>query len=282
MIYLLLNIVLSSFFILCIKWLQTRREDIVNVGMVNYVVAASVSSLLLFDAGQTAYSWSSILTGICNGVCYFVAYFVLIRMVGWQGAANIAVVTRLSIVLPIVAGIAIWGERPGVMQSLGIGLACVGLVLIGRRASEPSVGATPPFALLLLAGFFFIAGGSRLAQEVFKHVCHPDERSAFLITAFGVTAIGALGVQLVRWQAPRRFEWSIGVVLGLSNLGQTYFILKALEHYPGFIVFPLASAGGLLFTTSVAVLVLKERLSLNSYLGIGLATCALALLQPDG
>jgi len=281
-IYLLFNIILSSFFILCIKWVQERKYDIVGVGMVNYVVAALVVSLLLFDSEPTPFSWSSILTGTLNGVCYFTAFFVLIQAVIWKGAANIALVSRLSIVLPLVAGIAIWGDRPGILQSLGILLAGAALVLTAQRKSDVSSVETPKFGLLILTTFFLIAGGSRLAQEIFRHVCQPEERAAFLITAFGLTAAGAVGVQVTRRCALRPVTWVVGTVLGLANLGQTFCILKALEYYPGYIVFPLSSAGGLLFTTLIAVFVLKERLSVQSYVGISLATCALALLHPQG
>ena len=282
MIYLLLNVILSSFFILCIKWVQERKYDIIGVGMVNYVVAALFGSVLLFRSEPTPFSWSSILTGTLNGVCYFTAFFVLIQAVIWKGAAHIALVSRLSIVLPLIAGFSIWGDRPGMLQSLGIALACVALALTVRRGSDlPSV-ETPRFGLLILVTFFLIAGGSRLAQEIFRHVCQPEERAAFLITAFGLTAAGAVAVQAARRTVPRFSDWVVGSILGLANLGQTFFILKALEYYPGYIVFPMSSAGGLLFTTVVAVLVLKERLSAQSYLGISLATCALALLHPQG
>ena len=282
LIYLLFNVVLSSFFILCIKWGQERKYDTVGMGMVNYVVAAAVCSLLLFHSDATPFSWPSVLTGILNGVCYFTAFFVLLQAVTWKGAAHIALVSRLSIVLPLVAGFAIWGDRPGLLQALGIALACGALTLTVRRSSDIPSAAKPKRAVLILAAFFVIAGGSRLAQEIFRHVCQPEERAAFLITAFGLTAAAAVGVQVGRRSAPRIRAWGVGTILGLANLGQTFCILKALEYYPGYIVFPMSSAGGLVFTTLVAVLLLKERLTAQSYVGIFLATCALALLHPHG
>ena len=134
----------------------------------------------------------------------------------------------------------------------------------------------------MLALFFLIAGGSRTAQETFKYLCQPDERAAFLIAAFGWAAVGAIVVQIFRRRLPSVLECGVGTVLGLANIAQTFCILKALEHYPGFIVFPVTSAGGLVFTTAVATMFLEERLSWHSYTGIGLATCSLALLYPAG
>ena len=71
----------------------------------------------------------------------------------------------------------------------------------------------------------------------------------------------------------------LGCLLGMTNLIQVYFILKALEIYDGFFVFPMTTAGGLLFTTVAAVWLLKERPGRWSYLGITLACIALILLQ---
>ena len=41
MIYLLLNIVFGSLFVLCIKWVQVRKkEDVITIGMINYITGA--------------------------------------------------------------------------------------------------------------------------------------------------------------------------------------------------------------------------------------------------
>ena len=89
MLYLLLNIVFSSFFILCIKWVHVRKDDIVGVGMVNYVVAAMAGSVFLFGASDIVYSRWSILTGAINGACYFVCFFVLVRAVAADNSGDV-------------------------------------------------------------------------------------------------------------------------------------------------------------------------------------------------
>jgi len=73
-------------------------------------------------------------------------------------------------------------------------------------------------------------------------------------------------------------ELLIGIALGTANLLQVYFVLKSLELFDGFIVFPVTSAAGLAFTTLAAVTLLGERPSWLSYLGIGVAIAALLLL----
>ena len=55
---------------------------------------------------------------------------------------------------------------------------------------------------------------------------------------------------------------------------------RGVERYDGYVVFPISAAGGLLFTTAIAVVLLKERLNRLSFVGVGIAVGALGLLQP--
>ncbi len=173
MIYLLLNIVLSSYFVLCVKWLQSRNDNIVTVGVLNYITAAVVGAYLFFRGDTATLTWYAGLTGAINGTCYFVAFFFLISAITWKGAANVSVILRLSILLPIVYGVLVWGESPDALQAAGIAVACLSLVLIGRRKSNLAATSAPANAILILTFLFLIAGSSRLSQEMFKYLCQP-------------------------------------------------------------------------------------------------------------
>jgi multidrug transporter EmrE-like cation transporter len=67
--------------------------------------------------------------------------------------------------------------------------------------------------------------------------------------------------------------------MGGANFLQTHFILKSLNYFEGFVVFPVTSAGGLVLTTLVATGMLGERLTGKSKFGIVLASLALVLLH---
>jgi len=68
-------------------------------------------------------------------------------------------------------------------------------------------------------------------------------------------------------------------MLGISNVLQTYFMLRSLQELPGYIAFTLASGGAIVFTTLSAVGFMGERLSRKTQIGIGLAVVALVLLR---
>jgi multidrug transporter EmrE-like cation transporter len=106
----------------------------------------------------------------------------------------------------------------------------------------------------------------------------PDHRPAFILTAFTIAAIPSVGVLLYYRKIPKPMEFLIGAMMGLSNILQTHFILKSLEYFEGFIVFPVTSAGGIVMTTLVATGLLGEKLNGRTYVGIVVSVIALFLL----
>lgn len=63
-----------------------------------------------------------------------------------------------------------------------------------------------------------------------------------------------------------------------SVFGQLGMLLALSRNLPGFVVFPVATGGGLLLVLAVGIFFFHERLSAPGYLGIGLGTVALILL----
>ena len=292
-LFLILQILFGSAFLLFIKWAQNRgQENIVTIGLLNYVIAA-VAILPFFvvtQAGSTP-SAGAMVTGATMGGSYFIAYFFVIFAIRWIGASGSTVISVLSIVVPIACGVFIWNEEPNVAQLVGIVLALSSLLLIGGRKSTAAPAEVIPAGLpitqrrwfrpVILLIFFLLCGASRLAQEAFKHVCEPDQRPVFLLAAFSIAGLPSLAALLWRQRWPSAGEWGFGIAMGLVNALQTQFILQALYYFDGFVVFPVTSAGGLMLTVLVATGLLGEELTGRSRVGIGLAVAALILLNWD-
>ncbi len=281
MIYLLLNMVFASGFMLSIKWAQVRgTEDVVTIGTLNYIVAALLITPFFLAQDPQALTRSSVATGGTLGLCYFLAYFFVIYAIRWVGASSATVISVLSILVPIGFGIFWWQEKPGSWQIAGITLALTSLMLIGgQKKNSRAAVAQPWFAPLVLGVFFLLCGTSRLAQEAFRHWCSRDQILSFNFVAFCVAAFPSTLLLLARRKRIRASEFIFGGGMGLCNFLQTLFILEALQRFEGFIVFPVVSAGAIVLTTLVATGTLGERLTARSYLGIAIAAISLVLLK---
>ena len=294
MIYLLLHVIFGSAFTLLLKWSQNRRLDTISIGMVNYICAAVCVLPWIAQQESPQFETYAMLTGGSMGICYFIAYFFVIYSIRVVGASSTMVVIVLSLIVPITFAVILWDERPTVLQTVGIGLALCSLSLIGRKpaskeSEEPKkeeskdlVESSPKLWLVIfvLVTFFCLCGFNRLAQEAFKHLSQPEQRPTYLLTAFVCASVPSISVLLYRFRRMSKVELLTGVALGASNVLGTLFVLQSLEFFPGYIVFPVTSAGALLLTTMVATMALQERLGKLTYVGIGVAVIALFCLSP--
>ena len=283
MIFLLLQIAFASAFTLLIKWAHIRnREDVITIGAINYIVAAAAILPVFLMFNPRPISIGAVWTGGSMGAIYFIAFFFAFYSIKKVGASSTTVVSVLSILLPIGFTAVYWNESPNLIQTVGIGLALLALTLIGAQTNRSfDEHKTVPAWVVptVLFVFFLLCGCSRLSQEAFKHVSHPSHRSAFILSAFAIAAIPSVVVLIRGRRVPRLTELVFGVLMGLSNILQTYFILMALHHFAGFIVFPVTSAGSIVLTTLVATGLMGEQLNRRTYLGITVSVVALFLLN---
>ena len=287
MIDLVAQIFLSALFAVGVRWVQLhRRYDVLSVGAVNYLVAFACGIVTLLAASGAAEGATSdlragspaLLTGAALGLSYFVAFFLLLRTLELRGATITTALSRLAVLVPIALAVALWGERPGAMQWLGIAVSVGAVFLMNAPQRSPvSPGREVGWAIPLV--FFLVAGGAFASQETFNHVAQPADKPLFLVAGFAVAAAGSLVLLVVRRIRPTARELSAGLILGVANAVQVFVLLRALDRLPGFLVFAVTGAGGVIGTALMAAVVLRERPRGLRGLGIGVAAAALVLLQ---
>ncbi len=284
MVFLFLHIIFGSAFMLSIKWVHVRgKEDVITVGCLNYILAAALSTPEFWQMSAEHVTPAAMATGGAMGLAYFICFFFVIYAIKWIGASSTTVIAVLAIIVPISFGVFIWGEDPNPVQIVGIVLALLSLSLIGAHEDHDLVLERDkqtwwlmPVALVTL---FILCGISRLAQEAYKHLCAAEERPAYLFTAFAIAALPSIVVLIARRRRIKSSEIMFGLLMGGSNILQTHFLLRALDYMDGFIVFPAASAGGMIFTVLVATRYFGERLTRQTWIGISIAAIALVMLN---
>ncbi len=315
MLFLALAVACSLGIAMVFKLAERREYDRTALLTVNYA-AASILAIALQDPGQAeAITPGLVALGVGQGVLFIVGFWLFSLAIRLAGMGLAAGVMRLSVVIPVLASWAIWGEMPAALQFVGLALAGGAFVLVSRPASgdAPASGNAPeavrgPAALdaaedvagdvapeadgtdasggktALVLGLLFLSGGlvDTLMKAFDEGFAATVDKSLFLLFVFGVAfAVGAAvvvatGVRTGRW--PRREVVGWGIALGLINYASADFLLRAVAVLSGPVVFPANSVAIVLGAALLGWVIWKERLSRANLAGLALAVVALACL----
>ena len=282
------------------KLAERRDLDRTALLAANYAAAAALA-VGLDGAAATAMPTGAAVLGAVEGVLYIGGFWLFARAIREAGIGLAASAMRLSVVVPVVAAWAVWGEAPTPVQGAGLALAALAFVLVARPAGAPQAvpGAAPsvapdaattrrPAGAAVLLGALFVVGGlvdvgMKAFQAGYGEAARvPVPPSAFLLVVFGVAfAVGGVavvwsGVRTGRWPGPAVAAWGAG--LGVLNYASADFLLRALDIVPAPVAFPLNNVAIVLGAAGLGRVVWGERLSRANLAGLALAAAAVALL----
>lgn len=218
-------------------------------------------------------------SGLLAGTAGAAGIVVFYRGLSVGTMSVIAPITALtSAAVPLVAGIALLGERPGALAVAGIAVALLAMVLVGlepRRPDAPAgrrLGAGVGLALLAGSGFglFFVGlaagpAGTGLWPVVWARVA--------TVSVVLVAAAGSRRLQLLRGRTAA-IAVASGVLDGAANVG-VLLSVRAGDLSTGAVIISLYPAA----TLVLARLVLGERLAGVQRAGLGVAVLGVALIS---
>jgi drug/metabolite transporter (DMT)-like permease len=151
--------------------LQSRRQSLLAVLVISQGVALMALALVVaagapseHDAAATAWAAGSGMLGLLGLTAFY-------RALAIGTMSIVAPLSATGAVIPVIVGLA-EGERPSMLQLVGMALAVVGVMLAGREAGEPGSDAARAgrtavvLALLAAVGFgSFFAGIDRAEQS---------------------------------------------------------------------------------------------------------------------
>ena len=151
MLFLLLALLSSSVLALVLKYLNTSSPY--GVYLVNYITC----TLLAFGAMEPRTLFRGDFTpcwlGAVTGLIYLASLAANGASIHKNGAILSSVFTRLGVLVPILVSVALFGERPTLVQGLGIALAvaaAVGMNGLPGRESRPAAGAAVSQIIVLI------------------------------------------------------------------------------------------------------------------------------------
>lgn len=278
MLALLVATFFSSAFGLVLRDAMGRRCNPWAVGVMNYITATAIQ---LARHAATGDSWQAdpltLALGATVGVLYALNFSLFVPLLSRRGVSVPAAMSRLAVVMPMLASLLIWGERLTGPQGAGALLSLAALPLLTLTPGERTEGAridlrTAGLLLALLTG----NGVSMVLTKAYER-SGLNQQALFLAALFG-TAILVSGVAWWRQRKGTSLRDVIpGMALGVANALANWGLVAALATIPAVLVFPFYSAAGLVITAILARLLFRERISRLEVTGMVTAVAAVAL-----
>lgn len=287
MLYLFGSIFLSSYLTLAFKFCERYGISIFQAIVFNYITCVLVGSIVNGGFPINAitihtkwFQWACIM-----GMMFIATFNVIGITAQKMGVAVTSVSNKLSLIIPVVLSVYLYHETVQSWKLLGVILALIAVVLTCYQTNDGSKKMLGRWNYLLPIVLFISSG---LIDALINHVQHTyvnaENNNAYLISVFFAAAsIGSiiLIVQMLRKKQVFQLKNLLaGILIGIPN----YFSIWCLVHFlqegiwPSSASIPVNNMGIVLFSSVIAWILFKERLSKVNWIGIVLSLIAIYLI----
>ncbi|WP_108244699.1 EamA family transporter [Muricauda brasiliensis] len=284
MVYLILSILSSTLIFVVFKLFDVFKIQTLYAIITNYVVACTVG-FFLYDGpvGVSDFTNKPWLIGpILLGVLFIVIFNLMARTAQVSGVSVASVATKMSLAIPVVMGMLLYGERLSALQVIGIALALVAVYLASIKEKKIRIDRK---ALVLPLLVFLGSGVIDTSIQYFEEVHLTDQEiPVFSSMIFGFAALTGfifIGIKAVKTPLKINLKNMVGgIALGIPNYFSIYFLIRALRSdiLSSAAIFTLNNVAIVMVSTLVGILLFKEKLSLKNWSGVALAVLSIILV----
>lgn len=284
MIYLIFAILASTFILVTLKLFEPFNVNRFIAIAINYLVGAAFGlSYIKWDinfTGLHVFPWfgMSLITTFLL-VCGFVLFSFSASK---AGITLTAISSRMSVIIPVVLGLFIFGDALNFIKISGIALALLALVLTLCGNGGKSFKLKFIFLPVLVFVFSGLNDSAvKITQALFLSNSTHDYVS-YAATAF-VFAF-ALSTLMVIVTRSKGGQWKYlntiiaGSILGLLNWSSIFFMLKGFNQMEVSVFVPLLNVSVVSLSTLIGFFFFKEKISKINFAGILLAIFAIVLI----
>ena len=289
MIYLFLCIISSTLIFVIFKFLGRLQIPVLPVIIYNYLTASLLGFIITGNKLSSTLggekSWLPL--SLIIGVLFILMFFIIGKSSEKAGLSITTVASKMSVVSPIIFSIIIDPlDEVTILKIAGviIALLAVFLTIYKKRTLDlDSQAIIYPVALFF--GMGIVDSLVKLAQMTYIGEGDLAIFTAVLFLIAFLTGIVYILISHNKFNvlfSSKAFIW--GFLLGISNFGSIYFIIKALNYQgpqgkiiDGSIVFGVNNTGIVVLSVILGFLIFREKLRNINYLGIFLALIAIII-----
>ncbi|NNK10788.1 MAG: EamA family transporter [Flavobacteriaceae bacterium] len=284
MLDLALSILCSSLIFVIFKLYPRFKVQTLYAIIINYLTACLVGfTLMENNVSLMEIPGKSWFTGtLVLGVLFIVIFNLMAKTSQVLGVSVASVATKMSLSIPVLLGVIMYGEELGILKALGVLLAlCAVYFSSMRKAHLPFDKRALYLPLLVFLGSGVIDASIQYAEQF---LVPTDEFPVFSSTVFASAACCGLIFILIRSSKEkiRIAPQSIlgGLALGVPNFFSIYFLLRALQNevLNSASVFTINNVAIVMFSTLLGILLFREVLTVKNWIGISLAILSIILV----
>jgi drug/metabolite transporter (DMT)-like permease len=283
MINLLLTVLFSSLLYIVFKFFSKYNINTFQAIVFNYIIAFLVG-LLISEETIDFYliqkkSW--LLGSFVLGGLFLLVFNILGKTSQENGVSVASVSSKMSMIIPILFGIFFFKETITFQKIIGIGIALIAVYFTSKKESGKIEIKNFIFPILLFFGAGIVDTSINYLQYTHLKV---HEIAFFSATTFLAAFFFGILVSIIKIiKGTFKFEGKNiigGLFLGIPNYFSMYFLIKALhnKNIESATVFTLINIGVILLSTFFGIILFKEKLLKQNYLGIALAILAVILV----
>lgn len=188
-----------------------------------------------------------------------------------------------SIVVCLVFSALYWGDRLTVLQLAGIAVMLAAFVVLNSGGIDFHTIKKGYFFWVIL--LFFTNGFYGVLMDAQQRLYPPERNEMIVVTFASSSAISLLYLCVVqRRQLMKSFQmsraaWSFATGSSLCAAFAVYTLMFLLEYIPSYILFTIANGSILVLSAILCAVVLKEKMTRMTILGIVLSGLSIMLLS---
>ena len=282
MLYLVLAIVFSTGVFVAMRLFERFKLDNHQALMWNYVFAAGTGFLMCkqFDTPTQLVNEPWFGLSILTGFWFIFTYLLMTASTQRSGVTVTSLSSKLSVVLPTLAGVVLFSEKLNFVATMGIVLALVALVLVvgGKNATDKSIKINWLLPVLI----FFGTGTGDILMKLTEQQNSSDDMGFMIAFIYFIAMLfGFLVVAFDLIRSKSKWQWKNaigGITLGVINFFSTFCVYNAMRCFDNVVLFPVYNIGVVCLTALTGWLLFKEKLTWKNYMGLAIAILAVILI----
>lgn len=287
-LYLILSIISSTVLLIILKSFYFWKVNTLHGIIFNYWTAATLSFLIapssiIDNFHQLNDLWY--VTGTI-GFLFIIVFYITGRTAQQLGMGVASVASKMSMVIPIAAGLILYNESMGLQKMSGILLAIPAVILVSRPSVKQE-GVQFRWSDIWLPILLFLGAGLVDTAIKFAQFTYMNDGNRQLVIMSIFASAGIIGIIRLLYEVfllKKKVLWrsaGAGILLGTTNYLSLFFLLKCLEDpaSESSTVFAYVNIGVVITSFLTGLVLFSEKADKNKIAGVILALIAIAVLS---